>query len=129
MTRNLHARWWNVIESRRSLKHLGQRSSMKSPELPPLMTMPPGSALYGLRRDPLGFLTNLARTHGDIVRFRLGDHEPDLFLLNHPDYIREVLVTHDRSFTKWFSIERIKEVLGDGLFVSEGEWHMRQRRL
>jgi len=102
---------------------------MKSPELPPLMTMPPGSALYGLRRDPLGFLTNLARTHGDIVRFRLGDHEPDLFLLNHPDYIREALVTHDRSFTKWFSIERIKEVLGDGLFVSEGEWHMRQRRL
>ncbi len=102
---------------------------MKSPELPPLLTMPPGGALYGLRRDPLGFLTKLARTHGDIVRFRLGDHEPDLFLLNHPDYIREVLVTHDRSFTKWFSIERIKEVLGDGLFVSEGEFHLRQRRL
>ena len=102
---------------------------MKSPELPPLLTMPPGGALYGLRRDPLGFLTTLARTHGDIVRFRLGDHEPDLFLLNHPDYIREVLVTHDRSFSKWFSIERIKEVLGDGLFVSEGEFHLRQRRL
>ena len=63
------------------------------------------------------------------LRFRLGDHPHDLFLVNHPDFIREVLVAQDRSFSKWFSVERIKEVLGDGLFVSEGEVHMRQRRL
>ena len=82
-----------------------------------------------MRRDPLDFFSRLAREHGDIVRFRLGDHEHDLYLLNHPDYIREVLVTQDRNFTKWFSVERIKEVLGEGLFVSEGDFHMRQRRL
>ena len=82
-----------------------------------------------MRRDPLDFFSRLAREHGDIVRFRLGDHEHNLYLLNHPDYIREVLVTQDRSFTKWFSVERIKEVLGEGLFVSEGEFHLRQRRL
>jgi cytochrome P450 len=82
-----------------------------------------------MRRDPLEFFTRLAREHGDIVRFRLGDHEHDLYLLNHPDYIKDVLVTRDRSFTKWFSIDRIKQVLGDGLFVSEGEVHRRQRRL
>jgi len=82
-----------------------------------------------MRRDPLDFFTGLARAHGDIVQFRLGDHEHNLYLLNHPDYIREVLVTLDRSFTKWFSVDRIKEVLGQGLFVSEGEFHLRQRRL
>jgi cytochrome P450 len=40
-----------------------------------------------------------------------------------------VLVTQDRKFTKWFAVDRIKEVLGEGLFVSEGEFHRRQRRL
>src|SRR6266550_2732788 len=89
----------------------------------------PSAALYAMRRNPLTFFTKLAREQGDIARFRLGDHEHDLYLLNHPDYIREVLVTQDRNFTKWFSVDRIKEVLGEGLFVSEGEFHRRQRRL
>ena len=89
----------------------------------------PAAALYAMRRDPLGFFMNLAREQGDIARFRLGDHEHDLYLLNHPDYIREVLVTQDRNFTKWFAVDRIKEVLGNGLFVSEGDYHFRQRRL
>jgi cytochrome P450 len=53
----------------------------------------PSSLLYAMRRDPLEFFTTLAREHGDIVRFRLGDHEQDLFLVNHPDYIRDVLVS------------------------------------
>ena len=89
----------------------------------------PAAALYAMRRDPLGFFVNLAREQGDIARFRLGDHEHALYLLNHPDYIREVLVTQDRNFTKWFAVDRIKEVLGNGLFVSEGDYHARQRRL
>ena len=89
----------------------------------------PAAALYAMRRDPLSFFTQLAREQGDIARFRLGDNQHDLFLLNHPDYIREVLVTQDRNFTKWFAVDRIKEVLGQGLFVSEGDFHLRQRRL
>ena len=89
----------------------------------------PGAALYALRRDPLAFFTKLAREEGDFVRFRLGEHEHDLILVNHPDYIREVLVTQDRNFTKWFYMDRIRAVLGEGLLVSEGAFHMRQRRL
>ncbi len=97
--------------------------------LPDPIAASPSSLLFGMRSDPLKFFTTLAREHGDIVRFRLGDHEHDLYLLNHPDYIRDVLVTQDRNFTKWFAVDRIKEVLGEGLFVSEGEFHRRQRRL
>lgn len=82
-----------------------------------------------MRRDPLGFFTNLARQQGDIARFRLGEHPYDIYLFNHPDYIKEVLVTQDRHFTKWFAVDRIKDVLGEGLFVSEGAWHMSQRKL
>ncbi|MFL6515090.1 MAG: cytochrome P450 [Chthoniobacterales bacterium] len=89
----------------------------------------PTSALYAMRRDPLGFFTTLAAEQGDVARFRLGDHKHDLFFFNHPDHIREVLVGQDRHFTKWFAVDRIKEVLGEGLFVNEGEFHLRQRRL
>jgi cytochrome P450 len=89
----------------------------------------PAAALYAMRRDPLAFFTQLAREQGDIARFKLGDHAQDVYLLNHPDYIRDVLVTQDRNFTKWFAVDRIKEVLGEGLFVSEGDFHISQRRL
>jgi cytochrome P450 len=89
----------------------------------------PAAALYAMRRDPLGFFIQLAREHGDVARFKLGDYAQDVYLLNHPDYIREVVVTQDRNFTKWFAVDRIKEVLGEGLFVSEGDFHHSQRRL
>ena len=92
-------------------------------------TIAPAAALYAMRRDPLTFFTNLARDQGDVARFRLGDHPYELYLFNHPNSIKEVLVSQDRHFTKWFAVDRIKEVLGDGLFVSEGEWHMSQRKL
>jgi cytochrome P450 len=82
-----------------------------------------------MRRDPLELFTRLAREYGDMVQLRLGDHEHDLYLVNHPDLIKQVLVTNDSRFVKWFAVERIKEVLGNGLFVSEGEFHLRQRRL
>src|SRR5207248_4036012 len=107
----------------------GNDSRMTTSLLPNPIAASPSSLLYAMRRDPLEFFTTLAREHGDIVRFRLGDHEHDLFLVNHPDYIRDVLMTQDRNFTKWFAVDRIKEVLGEGLFVSEGEFHRRQRRL
>lgn len=81
-----------------------------------------------MRRDPIAFFTNLAAEYGDMVRFNLGG-AADYYLLNHPDLIKEVLVTQERNFTKWYAVERIKEVLGNGLVVSEGEYHNSQRRL
>lgn len=89
----------------------------------------PAALLYAMRRDPLRFFTGLVREHGDLVRFRLGEKQPDVYFVHHPEQIRELLVTKDGSFSKWFAVDRIKEVLGEGLFVSEGEFHMRQRRL
>ena len=79
-----------------------------------------------MRRDPVGFFMKLAAEYGDIVRFSLG--ADDMYLVNHPDLIKEVLVTSDRDFVKWFAIDRTKELLGEGLFVSEGDFHLRQRQ-
>ncbi len=87
----------------------------------------PWTNFLAMHRDPLGFLTRLAGDYGDVAHFRLGPQH--LFLLNHPDYIRDVLVTNHRLFVKGRGLERAKRLLGEGLLTSEGEHHLRQRRL
>jgi cytochrome P450 len=90
----------------------------------------PGSQFWffrRFRRDPLKFLLGLAREYGDVAQFRLGPQRA--FLLNHPDYVRDVLVTHHDHFIKGRALQRSKRLLGEGLLTSEGEFHRRQRRL
>ena len=79
------------------------------------------------RRDPLKLLLDSAREYGDVVYFKFGPQ--DIYLFNHPDYIRDVLVTHNRNFVKSRGLEMAKKFLGEGLLTSEGEFHRRQRRL
>lgn len=95
--------------------------------LPP--TLPPGilgGHFIQFRRQPIEFLTKAARL-GDISRFRLGDQP--MFFVNHPDLIRDVLVTNAAKFHKGRALQRMKRLLGNGLLTSEGEFHLRQRRL
>ncbi len=84
-------------------------------------------SLRPFRRDPIRFLSECARDYGDIARFKIGPQE--LFFVNHPDLIQDVLVTHHRNFVKGRGLERAKRLLGEGLLTSEGEFHRRQRRL
>ncbi len=79
------------------------------------------------RRDPLNFITRLAREHGDVVHFKMGPQHA--FMLNHPDLVRDALVTRQDHFHKGRALQRSKLLLGEGLLTSEGEFHLRQRRL
>jgi cytochrome P450 len=83
-------------------------------------------ALLPFRRDPPQFLETLSHL-GDLVHYRLGPQ--DIYLVNHPDAIRDILVTHQTNFTKSRFLERAKVLLGEGLLTSEGDFHRRQRRL
>jgi cytochrome P450 len=90
--------------------------------------------LLGLRRvyrlacEPLDFVTDLARTYGDIVYYRLLSKQA--FQVNHPDLIREVLVTKSASFPKQpRQMNIIRQISGDGLLTSEGDLWLRQRRI
>src|SRR3954469_24289289 len=83
--------------------------------------------LLAFRKDPLAFLTAMARTHGDAVAYRIAGRT--ITLLNHPDYIKDLLVTSNRKFEKGRVLQRSKRILGEGLLTSEGEGHLRQRRL
>lgn len=87
----------------------------------------PGANFIAFRRDPLAFLQAAARQHGDIVYFRMGPQ--DVYFLNHPDHVKDVLVTHHQNFIKGRALQRSKRLLGEGLLTSEGEFHRRQRRL
>jgi cytochrome P450 len=87
----------------------------------------PGQHLIAMRRDPLSFLPRIAREYGDVAHLRFG--RQDLYLLTHPDQIRDVLVTQSRLFKKGKGLEGAKRLLGEGLLTSEGDFHLRQRRL
>ncbi len=69
----------------------------------------------------------MARQYGDVVYVPLGRQH--IYCINHPDAIREVLVTQQNKFKKSRMLERARVLLGDGLLTSEGEHHRRQRRL
>ena len=87
----------------------------------------PFSSLLAYRRGPLPYFQNLAKRYGDISFFRIGPQEA--FFLNHPDLIKDVLVTNHQNFMKGLVLQRAKRLLGEGLLTSEGEFHRRQRRL
>ena len=86
-----------------------------------------GGNFMSFRRDSLSFLQQAARAYGDIVYLKFGPQ--DVFFLNHPDYIKDVLVTHQQHFMKGRALQRAKRLLGEGLLTSEGDFHRRQRRL
>jgi cytochrome P450 len=99
------------------------------------LKFPPGPST-GLRRwslgplnngDPLGYFTGLMREYGDLVSLRVLNFR--ILLLNHPDYIEDVLVNHPRKFIKGRVLKANKRVFGSGLLTSEGDFWLRQRRL
>jgi cytochrome P450 len=83
--------------------------------------------VYRPGRDPLVFFTSLARRYGDVVQYRMAGER--LFLITDPQYIKDILVTQNRNFTKSRGLERTKRILGNGLLTSEGALHLRQRRM
>jgi cytochrome P450 len=100
-----------------------------------LTNRPAEAKLNGLRMlarlssDRLALVLNLSRNYGDMVHFRLGPFRHAYFL-NHPDFIREVLITKPEKFFKGPGLKRnTRNTIGQGLLTSEGDWHKRQRKL
>src|SRR5678810_557726 len=87
----------------------------------------PGQFVVEIARNPLAMMIAMQREHGDIAHWRIGPQH--IYLFSHPDLIRDVLVTNQKNFTKSRGLERAKRLLGNGLLTSEGEFHLRQRRL
>jgi cytochrome P450 len=102
------------------------------PALPPGPRRFPGAGLspvnlLAFRRNPPGFLLDMAARYGDLVYLQAGAQA--FYLLNHPDYVEDVLVTRHRNFAKGRAVQATRAILGNGLLTSEGNFHLRQRRL
>jgi cytochrome P450 len=85
-----------------------------------------GGHFRKFRKDPTGFLTTQAAM-GDVTFFRMGSQKG--YFLNHPDLVRDLFVVSAHKFMKGRALQRAKNLLGEGLLTSEGEFHLRQRRM
>ncbi len=88
--------------------------------------------LYLFRRffrpgNPILLFEHLVRTYGPVSHYKLGGSH--ILFINDPELIREILVNQASSFIKERTQHRMKILLGQGLITSEGEFHMRQRRI
>ncbi len=87
-----------------------------------------GGNLLHYRRNPLGYLMDNARQYGDMVRLMFGPYY--VYQVNHPDDVRDVLLTHADKFHKSVVYKRLlSQYLGNGLLISDGDYWKRQRRL
>jgi cytochrome P450 len=76
--------------------------------------------------NPIFLFQHLAKTYGDIAHYKIGHHH--IVFLNHPDYIREVLVVQNDNFIKERTVQRSKMLLGEGMITAEGADHRAQRQ-
>lgn len=96
-------------------------------------TLPPGPRELPLvgqtlryMRNPIGFMQEASK-YGDLVTLSI---KPALvYLVNHPDLIRDLIVTNHRKVDRGPNTEVMKLLTGNGLITATGADHLRQRRL
>lgn len=93
---------------------------------------PRGHFLFGslpeIQRNPLEFLTCLAREYGDVAKFRFAFFKG--YLVSHPEAIKHILQDNNRNYNKDnFDYKMLKPVVGEGLLTSDDDLWLRQRRL
>jgi cytochrome P450 len=79
-------------------------------------------------KDSLSFIEQIAHDYGDVVKFNIGPFTT--YLLNHPDYIHQVLVTDAKKFQKSFMFKLIlSKYIGNSVVNSDGDFWKKQRKL
>lgn len=74
-------------------------------------------------------IAGLISDYGDICRIQSPTRKNDSFLINHPDYIKHVLLKNHENYVKGVGFDRVKMLLGNGIIVSDGPFWRRQRRM
>ncbi len=89
-----------------------------------------GNAAYYLRfvADPLAFVGARFDRYGDL--YCAPNPDGLLFVLRHPDHLREVLAQKSGVYRKTHSLfDRLARVLGNGLVTTDGDVWRRHRRM
>jgi len=77
--------------------------------------------------NPILLFQHLTEKYGDIAHYKIGWNH--IVFLNHPDYIREILVVQNDNFVKERTVRRSKMLLGEGMITAEGAQHRQQRQV
>jgi len=92
---------------------------------------PKGEPIIGNARafvlEPLDYLRRCAQEYGDVMQIRLGTTA--IYMVSSPELIEQVLVTNNKKYRKSRFTQRRKNLFGNGLIFSEGDFWLRQRRL
>jgi cytochrome P450 len=99
------------------------------------LKLPPGPKVYNLlgiipemRRRDATILKKYIDEFGDILRFKVGPRA--LYLINHPDYIRQVLQSNFPNYSKETRAWRmLRVILGPSVMITAGEIWKKRRRL
>jgi cytochrome P450 len=91
---------------------------------------PPGPAVVArliARTPPNRVFSDVSRVHGPVAHVRMaGEH---VHIVSDPELVHEVFLTRAREVMKGRGLQATRPLLGNGLLTSEGEFHLRQRRL
>jgi cytochrome P450 len=91
---------------------------------------PSGAVLLSLlsgRQQPNEAFEAAARAYGPVAHLRMaGEH---VYVLSDPELVVEVFLDRAREVMKGRGLQAARALLGNGLLTSEGEFHLRQRRL
>jgi cytochrome P450 len=82
--------------------------------------------LFDLTRDQLDFIQRLAIL-GPVTRFRI--FNMTVYQISEPAEIQHILQDNARNYVKGKLFDFMRNLVGNGLFVSDGDFWLRQRRM
>jgi cytochrome P450 len=97
---------------------------------PPSAPAPPEPEFHfnvGEAPDSLERMCELYARFGDIYRIYVPSRRDYVYVINHPDDVKRVLVSNHGNYRKGFGLDRVRMLLGNGIVTSDGELWRTQR--
>jgi enediyne biosynthesis protein E7 len=95
-----------------------------SPATPP---EPAFNCDIGETADALERMCEFRAQFGDIYRVYSPARRGFVYVINHPDDVKRVLVSNHANYRKGFGLDRVRMLLGNGIVTSDGELWRTQR--
>jgi cytochrome P450 len=96
--------------------------------IPTFRELPVIGSMFTHQRDRLNLYLRLMHTYGDIAHIQYGPFPA--IIVNSPELMHSILVEHSNDFDKGGGMRKaFQPIIGNGLFISDGELHRRQRKL
>jgi len=98
----------------------------------PTSNLPDGpTAPYDMQTsaETFSWLGEQIQTYPDIFSITPNKRKDVALLVNHPDYLKQILVSKHDRYQKGVGFELVKMLLGNGVIVSDGSFWRKQRRM